>query len=92
MVDCSPYTIEIIWRLVALRARRLTPLLAEQDGLKMVSLQEIESAKLRMLQARKALEDYEGLKGAASSPEHRALTRVFAKAAETYLELSANQR
>ena len=52
----------------------------------------IESARLRMLEARKALEDYERLKGAASSPEHTTLIRVFTKAAQTYLKLSAHQR
>ena len=57
----------------------------------MESRQAIESARLTMLEARKALEDYERLKGAASSPEHTALIRVFTKAAQTYLKLSASQ-
>ena len=45
-----------------------------------------------MLEARKALEDYERLKGFASSPQHAILTRVFTKATLTYLRLSASQR
>ena len=45
-----------------------------------------------MLATRKALEDYEALKGLASSREHIKLIQVFAKAAQTYLKLSENQR
>jgi hypothetical protein len=45
-----------------------------------------------MLEARKALEDYETLKGVAWSREHTRLTQVFTKATETYLKLSASQR
>jgi hypothetical protein len=45
-----------------------------------------------MLEARKALEDYEKLKGTASSSEHRRLTQAFTKATETYLVLSKRQR
>jgi hypothetical protein len=58
----------------------------------MASPHEIESARLRMLEARKALEDYEKLKGTASSSEHRSLTQVFTRATETYLMLSKRQR
>ena len=53
---------------------------------------DIESARLSMLEARKVLEDYETLKGFASSCEHTRLTQVFTKATETYLKLSASQR
>jgi hypothetical protein len=52
----------------------------------------IESAKLCMLETRKALEDYETLKGAAPCSEHVRLMRAFTKATETYLRLSADQR
>jgi hypothetical protein len=45
-----------------------------------------------MLEARRALEDYETIKGFALSSEHKRLTQVFAKATETYLRLSKNQR
>jgi hypothetical protein len=45
-----------------------------------------------MLEARKALEDYETLKGFVSTCEHTRLTRVFTIATETYLRLSADQR
>jgi hypothetical protein len=58
----------------------------------MASPHDIESARLRMLEARKALEDYETLKGVAWSSEHTILTQVFTKATETYLKLSASQR
>ena len=58
----------------------------------MASRHDIESARLSMLEARKALEDYETLKGFVSSCEHTRLTQVFTKATETYLKLSASQR
>ncbi len=58
----------------------------------MVSRQDIEAVRLRMLEARKALEDYERLKGTASSSEHRRLIQAFTKATETYLVLSKRQR
>jgi hypothetical protein len=58
----------------------------------MASLHDIESARLGMLEARKALEDYETLKGSASSGEHTRLMQTFTKATKTYLKLSASQR
>jgi hypothetical protein len=58
----------------------------------MVSPHDIESARLRMLEVRKALEDYKRLKGAVSSDEHTRLTMVFTKAAKAYLTLSASKR
>ena len=58
----------------------------------MASPQDIESARLRMLEVRKALEDHETLKGVASSCEHMRLTQAFAKASNAYLKLSANQQ
>ena len=58
----------------------------------MASPHEIESARLNMLEARRALEDYERLKGFVSSIEHTRLTQAFTKASETYLKLSASQR
>ena len=45
-----------------------------------------------MLAARKALEDYETLKGVAWSLEHTILSRVFAKTTQAYLRLSASLR
>ena len=45
-----------------------------------------------MLETRKALEDYETLKGNAHSGEYTRLMQAFTKATETYLKLSANQR
>ena len=58
----------------------------------MASRQDIEFAKLRMLEMRKALEDHETLKGVSSTCEHMKLTQAFAKAARAYLQLSASQR
>ena len=58
----------------------------------MASPHEIESARLNMLEARRALEDHERLKGFVSSIEHTRLTQAFTKASETYLKLSASQR
>jgi len=58
----------------------------------MASPHDTESARLSMLEARKALEDYETLKGFVSTCEHTRLTRVFTIATETYLRLSADQR
>jgi hypothetical protein len=57
----------------------------------MASPQNIESARLRMLEARRALEDHERIKGVAWSLEHTRLTQAFTKATETYLKLSASQ-
>ncbi len=45
-----------------------------------------------MLEARKALEDYETLEGFVSSGEHTMLTRIFTKATETFLRLSASHQ
>jgi hypothetical protein len=58
----------------------------------MASPQDIESAWLRMLEARMALSDHETLKGFVSSGEHTRLIQAFTKATETYLKLSASQR
>ncbi len=58
----------------------------------MATPHDIETAKLRMLEARKALEDYETLRGIASSWEHKQMIQAFTKATETYLRLSARQR
>lgn len=45
-----------------------------------------------MLEARKALEDYERLKGYIPSGEHARLAQAFTKATQAYLKLSASQR
>lgn len=58
----------------------------------MVSRHDIESARLTMLEARKVLEDYETLKGVASTCEHMRLVKAFAETTKAYLKLSANQR
>jgi len=58
----------------------------------MAPRQEIESARLHMLEARKVLEDYESLKGFVSSGEHMRLSQVFTRATATYLKISAHQR
>jgi hypothetical protein len=57
----------------------------------MSSPHDIESARLRMLEARKALGDHEKLKGFATSSEYTKLKRVFTRATETYLRLSEGQ-
>ena len=57
----------------------------------MAPAEEIELAKLRMLEVRKALEDYETLKSTAASSEHARLTQAFTKATHTYLKLSRKQ-
>ena len=58
----------------------------------MASPHAIESARLNMVETRKALEDFETLKGYASSCEHTKVIQAFNKASETYLKLSASQR
>jgi hypothetical protein len=83
----------VISELDPLQTRQFQPLqAAAEDRLATASSQDIESARLHMLATRKALEDYEALKGLASSREHIKLIQVFAKAAQTYLKLSENQR
>ena len=44
-----------------------------------------ELAKLSLLEARKALDEYEVTHGYSGSPEHQRLEREFSKATETYL-------
>ena len=58
----------------------------------MASPQDIESARLSMLEARSALENYETLKGTASRSEHTRLMQAFTEATKTYLKLSESQR
>lgn len=53
---------------------------------------DLELAKLRMLEARKALDDYEAIHAFGGSVEHQKLEREFAKATETYLEMLAEER
>lgn len=52
----------------------------------------MESARLNMLEARKALEHYEELKGVASDLEHKKLVRAFTEATELYLMLSSKKK
>lgn len=58
----------------------------------MATAQEIELARLSMLEARKVLESYELAKGTSSCSEHNLLVRLFTRATETYLRLSKHQR
>ena len=58
----------------------------------MASPHAVEPARLNMVEARKALEDYEALKGFTSAYEHTRLIQVFTKATQTYLRLSASRR
>ena len=57
----------------------------------MASPHDIDSARLRMLEAQKALQDYQDTKGFALSYEHGRLTQAFAKATETYLTISSRK-
>jgi hypothetical protein len=93
VVYCSPLGVEALWRLDSLRTRWFPPLKAEEEERPiMASPHEIESARLSMVEARKALEDYETLKGYVSSSEHTRLTQVFTRATGAYLKLSASRR
>jgi len=56
-----------------------------------LSRQQIESARLKMLEARQALEDHERVKGYAPSSEHQKLFDVFKKATQKYLQISRTQ-
>lgn len=56
------------------------------------SRQQVESARLKMLGARQALENHERVKGFTNSSEHKRLSDVFRKAAQRYLKLSSIQR
>jgi len=49
---------------------------------------EMEAARLRMLEAQKVLEDYETLKAIPLSIEHTRLKLAFTKATANYLRLS----
>jgi hypothetical protein len=52
----------------------------------------LELAKLNMLEARKALDEYEVTHGYGGSPEHQRLEREFSKATETYLRVLEEER
>ena len=56
----------------------------------MACRQDIEFARLRKLEMRKALEDHEMLKGVSSTCEHMKLSQAFAKATRASLRLSAS--
>jgi len=53
----------------------------------MVHPSEVEAARVRMMNARKALEDYEKFNGHASSREHLRLVKAFANSAKIYLRV-----
>lgn len=57
----------------------------------MVHPAQVEAARVQMMNARKALEDYEKLNGVASSIEHMKLVRVFANTAKVYLRVSMSE-
>ena len=63
----------------------------EEARLIMASHHDIDSARLKMLEVRKALEDCETLEGVAWSCEYSWQIQVFSDATGTYLKLSANQ-
>ena len=58
----------------------------------MVSRHDIECARLNMLEARKALDEYEVTYGYGRSPELQRLEREFSKATETYLRFLEEER
>ncbi len=53
---------------------------------------DIDSARLRMLEARQALEDHKTLNGFGTSVEHTTAMRLSAEATDAYLSLTASQR
>lgn len=57
----------------------------------MIHPAEMEAAKVQMMNARKALEDYEKLNGHASSTEHMRLVKAFANSAKIYLKVSLSE-
>lgn len=57
----------------------------------MVNPAEVKAARVQMLNARKALENYEKLKGHAASTEHTRLIKVFANTAKIYLRVSMSE-
>jgi hypothetical protein len=90
--DCPSLGIELMWRFNPRGARRFPPPITKEDtGAIMASLQDIESARLIMQEARKALEEYQNAKGFAFTPELNRLAQAFAEAAEVYRTLSARK-
>jgi hypothetical protein len=64
-----------------------------EEGMSMTTFPHaIESARLSMQEAQKAPENHERLHRYVPSEQHTLLIRIFNKATETYLSLSANQR
>jgi hypothetical protein len=51
----------------------------------------LEVATVRMLEARKALDEYEEVHGFAGSPEHARLERQFSSATEAYLRFTEGE-
>ena len=63
----------------------------EESRPMMVHPAEVEAAKVQMMMARKALEEYEKLYGHASSTEHMRLVKAFANSAKLYLRVSLSK-
>jgi len=57
----------------------------------MATPQAIELARLKMIEAQKALEDYRNTNGFNETPEHRKLAKAFSVAVESYQKLSGHQ-
>jgi len=53
---------------------------------------DLDLAKLHMLEARRALDEYEGTHGYGGSVEHQRLEKEFSKATEAYLRLLEEAR
>jgi len=63
---------------------------AQESGARVTFTDEVESARVQMVEVRMALDDYETLHGHASSAGHSRLTKQFNQAANTYLRMSQN--
>ena len=57
----------------------------------MASRSEIEDAKLKMLEARRVLEEYEARKNAKNNKVHAILRSAFERACSKYLKLSEKE-
>lgn len=56
------------------------------------SRRDIESARLRMMESRKELDDHEKVNGHAASSEHQKLYQKFKRTTRIYLQLTKTQR
>lgn len=57
----------------------------------MVNPGEVKAARVQMMKARQALENYEKIKGHSASTERLRLIKVFANTAKIYLRVSMSE-